>query len=194
MVAFRGVDGFDDLSSIFSIFACRVPRQYEMAQQFMAMLVEKHKLNPADVELAGHSLGGYLASTIGHTMGAKKVWAFNSPGPTKAMREKLAQNMPSKLPQDSVVHIRSQNDVISQWGYEEGIAITIDTTYNHHALKTLQIEISKMLRQKTELVQQVENGLTLNAVFNGLSRRVCKSPAVKKFIRSVFSNPPPKQA
>lgn len=168
-VAFRGTDG-NDLKSNFMIAIGRLPPQFKDAVTFTKLAAEKAGVETKDLSVTGHSLGGYLARTVGRVIDVKKVWAFASPGPSKETRDYLEKIAPSALPNDKIIHIRSRHDIIGLLGTEENIVLELNTSERHHAINKIQNHLSQLLggpnaaqvpaHARTRLLERVFNAVS----------------------------------
>lgn len=191
-VAFRGTDKLTDhgdLDADLGIAFRKLPNQYWEALDFIEAACKENNINPSDMLYTGHSLGGYLARTVGTTLGARSIWTFNSPGPTEKIRNELGQFIPglSAPPGDGLVQIRSSNDLVSAWGYKEGITVEVKTQGNHHGLAGLRQAVDDTLagRAPTPAPRQK---LSLSSVFNEVAKRMANSPVVHNLIERLVDN------
>jgi hypothetical protein len=192
VAAFRGTDSIKDkknLDADLQIIFRKLPNQHNEGLAFVKGFCEKNNINPAEVALTGHSLGGYLAITIGMALGTERIWAFNSPGPTREVRNELSNKIPgiSKPPCKGLVQVRSTHDLISRWQYAEGKVIDIKTPGFHHKLLNLQVGIEAILSGQP-LKPDLPGKKTLSSVFNALSSRLAMSGTVSKIINKLFGS------
>lgn len=184
VIAFRGTDGISDLGSDLKIGFGQVPEQYSQALAFVEQVCKEKGIAPAEIELTGHSLGGYLARTAGETLGAKKVWTFNSPGPTRRERDYLARLIPgTSLPNNKLIQVRSTYDVVGEWGYDEGIILEVKTDGNAHSDASLQRGIETALGKPETPVRE---GLSLSSIFNAVSEKISQSQILRLAIKKLF--------
>ncbi len=125
VIAMRGLNDRADLSSIFAVYARRLPPQHNEAVDFINTACEKLGLDMGDVELTGHSLGGYLSRTVGRSLPVKKIWSFSSPGPAVKVHRALEKAFPHLTSDDRFVHVRSPNDILGLLGVDEEKTIEI---------------------------------------------------------------------
>jgi len=186
-VAFRGTHNIQEKKNFDAdaqIVFRQLPAQYYEGLEFVKNFCDKNNVSPADMEFTGHSLGGYLGITIGTTLGTNKVWAFNSPGPTKQIRNELISKIPGlskPLCCKGLVQIRSSYDVIARWQYEEGKIIDIKTTGGNHGLGSLQEGIEAIISGKPLPVAPPQKP-TLSSIFNEISKRLAESKKIINII------------
>lgn len=185
-VAFRGASSFKVLSSLFSILSRRVPNQHHLALSYVSHVMRKYNIQPEDMELTGHSLGGYLARSVGEAAGVKGIWAFNSPGPTSKIRDAFAAASPRKDKPPAMMHVRSRYDIISKWGYDHGTLIDLDTDGYHHGVTDLRKKLVDILENKAPAAPAGKKKRSLSSIFNDLSRRATASRKVQKMIIKLF--------
>jgi len=191
VLAFRGSDG-NDLKANFAIAQGKLPRQHAHAVDFVYKACDAAGIRIEDVEVTGHSLGGYLARTVGHTLPVKKVWAFAGPGPgpkTRAYLEKLVPK--NSLPNDRIIQIRSKYDVIGLYGSEEKIVLELNTKGSHHAIKAIRNYIDKKLNPDNPQPLKVKTGF-LERVFNVVSKKLASSETLRNALRSLFKHTHPR--
>ena len=189
MVAFRGTDKISDkhdLAADVQIGLRMLPHQYWQALAFVQKACKKNNISRSDIEFTGDSLGGYLARTVGSTLGAKKIWAFNSPGPTKKVKDCVESLIPgvSSAPGDRLIQVRSVSDLISRWGYNEGIIFQIKTTGGPHSLTNLREGIDAALNGQAppQPEKTKDRHLSLSSIYNALSKRMSRSHVVNRLI------------
>ena len=117
------------------------------------------------------------------TLGIGKVWAFNSPGPTKEIRNELINKIPgiSKPPCRGLVQVRSAYDVIAKWQYAEGKIIDVTTVAGNHSLASLQKGIEAAVNGHP-LVPPPPAKRTIASTFNDLSKHLAVSKTVGTLI------------
>ncbi len=191
-VAFRGTDGLSDprdLDADLEIAFKKLPGQYRQGLAFVERVCKENAIDPAKLEYTGHSLGGYLAITVGMSLGAKKIWTFNSPGPTEKIRDELSQEIPgiSALPDSGLVQIRSSGDLISEWGYKEGTTIAVKTAASYHSLANLQEGIRAALHGQPP-VSVITGKKWLSSVFNAVTKTLAQSGLAQAAIRKMVDN------
>lgn len=212
-IAFRGTNSLNrkDLIADIRIFFTRLPPQYERALQFVEDFCRTRNVNPADMIYTGHSLGGYLATTVGATFNSKNIWTFNAPAPDAPTWHNIAHHRSRDVPTVSGpgwIAVRAKNDFISRWGYYgHASTIAINTSSPPHALDTLykaasdiadNRPISPALRPRGFLKRAFNMALTV------VSAVMARSPVISlalKFIMAVgpgekpryrfFQSPPP---
>jgi hypothetical protein len=213
-IAFRGTNNIlskKDLIADVRIFFTRLPPQYERALKFVEDFCREKNVNPADMIYTGHSLGGYLATTVGATFNSKNIWTFNAPAPDAPTWRNIAHHRSPDIPTTSGVgwvDVRANNDFISRWGYYgHASTITIDTSSPPHGLDTLYKAasditngkpVSPALRQRGFLKRAFNMAVTVVSAVMARSRVV---GLALKFIMAVgpgekpryrfFQSPPP---
>jgi hypothetical protein len=198
VVAFRGTDKASDHSDIDSdleIAFRKVPDQYWQALDFVETACRDNGINPSEMAYTGHSLGGYLAKTVGTTLGARSIWTFNSPGPTQKIQDELNRSVPglSAPPGDGLVQIRSEYDLISEWGVKEGITLTVKTVDEHHGLDSLHTAIESKLAGAPDPVHDHGPGFSLARVFNSLSSHLARNHLAGALINRLMGDHGPAQ-
>lgn len=195
MIAFRGASSLKGLSSLFSILSCRLPKQHHQALAYVEHVAKTFNIDPGQLELTGHSLGGYLARSVGEAIGVKSIWAFNSPGPTSDMRQAFAGAATRKVDPQNMVHVRSRYDIISRWGYDHGTVIELDTIGYHHGVSDLrgllQSGVAVQNMKQSSLVATGKKSLRVlfNEAANNFSRYASLSRRIEKLIRKLFYEP-----
>jgi hypothetical protein len=148
-IAFRGMDSTRDLDDVFRIAVGKSPKQVKDAEQFTRIIADQLHLNPADINFCGHSLGGYLAKSVGMAVGAKNIYAYNSPGLFDEDIKRLSKNIETQFREnadditlrrmeENVISVSSRMDIVSWVGPHKGRNIQIDTLSNHHQISTLR--------------------------------------------------------
>ena len=187
-IAFRGTKVAADIPSDIDIALGKLPGQFAIAMNYVEDECRAHNINITDIQLTGHSLGGYLARTAGTALAVNKVWCFNSPGPTQETRDYLEKLIPeTALPNDKIIHFRSKYDIISHWGFDEGEIIEVKTKGDHHSLQNLGQQIARL---ENPLLPDVRIGgacLSLSGVFNRASKFLTQVKEVYSSIREVFN-------
>lgn len=189
-VAFRGTKDMADVVDDISIAFGELPAQFPQAVAFVQEMCRIHGIQAEDMALTGHSLGGYLARTAGTVLAVDKIWLFNSPGPTQQTREDLDKLIPgTHLPSDKIIHIRSQNDVVSHWGYDEGNILEVQTRGRHHGLSGLQKQIDALrgVSSVPDAAHEKKN-CTLRKIFNKVSKMLARSRLMKHAVKLMFNN------
>lgn len=125
VIAMCGLNDRADLRSIFAVYARRLPPQHDDGITFIKTACEKLGLEMNDVELTGHSLGGYLSRTVGRSLPVKKVWSFSSPGPARQIHRTLEKAFPHLSSDDRFTHIRAPNDILGLLGVDEQTTINV---------------------------------------------------------------------
>jgi hypothetical protein len=194
-VAFRGTNGIGDLKDLdadLDIAFRRLPGQYRQALAFIRNVCEKNNINPEEMMLTGHSLGGYLAVAVGTALGAHKMWAFNSPGPTQRIRNRLASEIPciSKPPGNNLVQVRSVDDLISKWQYDQGIIIGVKTAGDSHSLDNLRQGIIDEIAGRPPQPAVPVKKFSLARVFNAVSGVLARSKLAGAVIKRLMDNAP----
>ena len=191
-VAFRGtyklLSDPQDLNADLAIALGHLPDQYAQALTFVQSACKEQGLNPAEMEFVGYSLGGYLAKTVGATLNARKIWTFNSPGPTEEIRDYVEHLIPgiSSPPGKRLVQMRSVYDLISRWGYNEGIILEVKTVGGPHSLVSLRQGINDAINGQALPPSTPEKGpLSLSSIFNAFSKKMSQSKVVNKIINII---------
>jgi hypothetical protein len=197
VIAFRGTDDFikdkKNREADLQIAFWKLPGQYNQAEAFVKDFFDRNKIKPDEVAFTGHSLGGYLAITVGMALGVDKIWTFSSPGPTKGIRDQLTRKIPglSKPPCKGLVQIRSAYDVIARWQYPEGKIIDVETSGGNHSLGILKEGIEAAVSGRQLPPGPGVRG-ELASIFNELSKRLALSGTAEKLINKIFGKNKPR--
>jgi len=200
VVAFRGTNKITDPLNFvadFQIVTRALPDQHLEAVNFVKGFCTKNNISTSDLALTGHSLGGYLAMTVGMELGTARIWAFNSPGPTRDLRDVLSHKIPgvSKPPCDSLVQVRSDHDAISRWQYPEGKIISVATNGVSHGLENLKQGVDAVVTGHA-LPHETIAKKTLSTIFNDVAKELSQSPVAAAIIDRLFGGKghPPRPA
>ncbi|MBU6474939.1 MAG: hypothetical protein KGL10_06465 [Alphaproteobacteria bacterium] len=192
IVAFRGtnLDDPDTIGADVDIAFLRVPRQYWQALAFVQRVCKENGINPAEMHFTGHSLGGYLARTVGTTLGARHIWTFNAPGPSRRIAQRLEREIPgvSKPPGDGLVQVRTASDLVSVWGYDQGITISLDMRGRPHNLDNLAAAIEQTVEGKTLTPVRTPPKDSLSAVFDAVSGGIARSKTAGRLVKKIVDN------
>jgi hypothetical protein len=194
LVAFRGTHAGDrsDVAADIGIFFQQVPKQHSQGVAFIKKICSDYKINPTDIELIGHSSGGYVAKTVAMVLGANRVVGFNAPGPTAKMKEALAKEAHGDhTPPGRLVQIRAEEDVVGKWGFEEGIILEVKTKGDHHTLSTMRQSLEDMIKGSPSPEPEKPKPWSLRAIYNTFSHRVTHSGTIREKIRQIFGNDTP---
>jgi len=194
-VAFRGSDG-NDLKTNFMIAIGGLPSQFKDAYDFTKLAAQKAGIDTKDMNLTGHSLGGYLARTVARVIDVKKVFAFSSPGPSKEVRAYLEKIAPNALPNDKVIHIRSKNDIVGLWGSQENITLEIDTKKHHHAVKNIRKHLAILSGETPDPALVTRKAGFLEKIFNAVSKPLSDGLRLYRSLKKLgtYTNPPARPA
>lgn len=193
-IAFRGTHrgDRDDIMADVGIFFQQIPKQHAQAIAFVQKVCAENDIPPAEVELIGHSSGGYLAKTVAIVLGANRVVGFNAPGPTAKMRENLVKEAHGDhMPPGRLIQIRSTADVVSKWGFEEGIILEVVTKGDHHSLAQLRQSVEDLMKGAPSPEPDKGKLLSLRRLYNAFSQRVTHSGHIRKAIHQIFGNDDP---
>ena len=158
-IAFRGINGVDDLDDALILAVIGYPKQFFDAYAFTRDVEEKYGIDLKKTEFIGHSMGGYLAQAVGISCNAGKIWMYNSP----AMREKDIVRLPEKIESvfqniykpveidyarldERIVSFRTQNDVVARLGKKSGTVLQSGFEIRPHSILTLE----KLLDEQME--------------------------------------------
>ena len=201
-VSFRGTDKITDIRDMgadVKIALLKLPHQYDHGVKFVADFCREKKIDPSSLSFTGHSLGGYLAATVGTFFNSKNIWTFNAPAPDAMTWNNIARTKSpavSAVPGPGWVQIRSNNDLVSKWGYYKGATtVSIDTTGSPHGLGTLRDGALKIVEGKPVIhpVNSAKSGFlsrVFNAVVNNVSRKLATSMVVSLSISFVMAAGP----
>lgn len=186
VIAIRGTNDKPDLRSNFMIFARRLPPQFDDTRAFIQAACDHLGLRSNDIELTGHSLGGYLARAVSRVQEFRKAWCFSSPGPDERTQEKLRELGASNLPADRVIHIRSRHDPIGLFGPDEKMTVEIDTPNYHHDIAFLGRTLATHAGQKVEDTP-LSTPITgkIFTVFNAVSKMLTGPETLRNLIKKL---------
>ena len=186
VIAIRGTNDKLDLRSNFMIFSRRLPPQFNDTMAFINAACDQLGLNTREIELTGHSLGGYLARAISRVQEFRKAWCFSSPGPDERTQEKLRELGASKLPADRIIHIRSRHDPIGLFGPDEKITVEVDTPNFHHDIAFMGRTLATHAGQKVE-DSPLSTPITgkIFSVFNAVSKLVTGAQTLRNLIKKL---------
>lgn len=199
-IAFRGTDKLTDLKDMeadVKIALLRLPHQYENARRFVESVCREKKINPADLSFTGHSLGGYLAATVGASFNSRNIWTFNAPAPDIRIWHRIEKSRNSAcpaVPGAGWVNIRSTGDIIGKWGYYKGATtIGIETPGAPHGLDALQGAVRQIIAGEPVRAARVapKSGFlsrVFNAVASGVSRALARSKTISLVISFVMAD------
>ncbi len=121
-------------------------------------MVQKYAIPPDEIEILGHSMGGYLAKTVGLMIKASRILSISSPGLKRedfASLRKLAKiefgenaaDITKKRLDDTVTSIYSLEDWVPRVNNPRlhGKKLGLHTTEHHHSLHTLEAAFLKKL-------------------------------------------------
>ena len=184
VIAIRGTNDKPDFKSNFMVFSRRLPPQFECTRDFINAVCERLGVECSDIELTGHSLGGYLARTMARVENFKRAWCFSSPGPDERTQEKLQQLGASKLPDDRIIHFRSRHDPIGLFGPDEKMTIEIDTPNYHHDIAFMGRTLANYAEQKIEDIK-LTTPITgkIFSVFNAVSKMLTGPEMLRNLIK-----------
>jgi len=140
---FYGYNAGNDLIDVVKAGFIGVPKQQlRDALAFTGKAAEFCALPVAELDLVGHSLGGYLAKAVAAHTDVAAVWAFNSPGfkrrdPSrfeKVFGEKEKEDPAGETP---IYNFNASFDVVGKWGYQPGAVYEVETPKRHHAMAAM---------------------------------------------------------
>lgn len=192
-IVFRGTHKGDiaDITADINIFLRKIPKQHQQALDFVKKVCADNHITTADVELIGHSSGGYVARTVATVLGANRVVGFNCPGPTAWKKEELSKLAGGDhMPAERFIHIRSTDDVVSRWGYQEGYILEVKTTGDHHGLIQLRAGMVELLKGSLNpAAPAVETKpFSLRGIYNTFSQKITRTPKLRDVIHHIFGN------
>ncbi len=184
VIAIRGTNDKPDLKSNFMIFSRKLPPQFNDTLAFIGQVCDRLGLDCSEIELTGHSLGGYLARTMARVQDFRKAWCFSSPGPDERTQEKLQELGASNLPADRIIHFRSRHDPIGLFGPDEKITIEVDTPNHHHDIAFMGRTLATHAGQKIEDTA-LSTPITgkLFSVFNAVSKMLTGAETLRHLIK-----------
>lgn len=189
-VAFRGTHVTDKnaLHSDLDIVKRDIPRQYAPALAFVQDLCDTHGIKPSDMLFTGHSLGGYIGRLICTTLGRGHVVTFNAPGPTEKIRNDLLTQSGAREPGERLLQFRSTSDIVSTWGYREGVILSFPTNKSH-SLSSLGASMTATHKGEPLPTEENETG-ALSALFNTAGKTIATHPIAQGVIGKLVNNDP----
>lgn len=141
-VVFYGVNDKKDVAPALRAGFFGVPRkQLEEAHDFMRLAIDTYGIEPQNLDIVGHSLGGYLAKSVALHAGADNVWTFNSPGfkrrDTRRIEKLFAREeeiFSVKVTPD-IRTLSSTYDLVGMWGRQAGTVYEVGTPRAHHNIE-----------------------------------------------------------
>jgi hypothetical protein len=185
--AFRGTDDLNDFKSNVAIGFAKVPAQFNNALQFVRDVCDYEGISPEQAKFTGHSLGGYLARTVGTVVNAYKICVFSSPGPTRKTTDFLKTLLPDgHLPNNKTIHIRSKHDVVGLFGAEADNVMELDTASHHHSMRQIRHRLTSLV----ETGHAAEDSFSSPAspvmqAFNFISRKISASTTLRAAIKKL---------
>ena len=201
-VAFRGTDKITDIRDVGAdakIALLKLPHQYDHGVKFVADFCREKNIDPSSLSFTGHSLGGYLAATVGTFFNSRNIWTFNAPAPDAMTWNNIASTKSptvSTVPGPGWVQIRSNNDLISKGGdYKGATTVSIDTAGSPHGLGALREGAVRITEGKSAVhtVSSAKSGVlsrVFNTVVNNVSRKLATSMVVGLSISFVMAAGP----
>lgn len=188
--------GFSDAGDILPVIEAGfkgLPSQLDDALNFTLLCAEKYGIDKSQMEFTGHSLGGYLAKSIGLYYGGHTVWTFNNPGLKFGDDELLraffnAKGIDSPEIPPAIVTINSAFDLVSKWGVQKGRVIEVETEGNHHNMTVL---IERMAGICFIGIEQQEHPSTLRLAMREIFDNIGRSEKITTALRNIFSSNPP---
>lgn len=194
-IVFRGTHKTDwsDIHADVRIFLQQLPKQHAQALDFVKKVSAQYNIQPMNMELIGHSSGGYLARTVATVLGAHRVLTLNSPGPSAKTKEELVKQAGGDhLPPNRLFQIRAVDDIVSKWGYVEGIVLEVDTKDDFHSLAQLRKGVEDVMKGiEPKGPAKKPHPLSLTGLFNNFSQKVTRSGRVREKIHQIFGNDQP---
>lgn len=163
VMAFRGMDGLHDLDDVVKLAFGKVPPQLRDAYKFTKQAMERHNINPADIEYVGHSMGGYLSKAVGLMLDSPKIYSFNGPGlferdlkglPRQIMREfgENKADITESSVAERVLSVNSRWDPVSWLGKLTGRTVNIETEGRPHKLSSLERNFNRVAAELSDAV------------------------------------------
>jgi hypothetical protein len=124
VVAFAGTEDGKDLKADMKIVLNRLPNQRFSAMNLLALAA---KMEPREIYLTGHSLGGALAQIVS-VCTLRKCVSFNSPCMKESIAKIVGKNVDWHGLRSRIVNYRMTNDPVSgtAWGTPVGNTIELD--------------------------------------------------------------------
>lgn len=151
MVCFRGYNGRTDVDDLYSaVIGDDVPEQVRDACRFTQKALEKFALTIENVNVVGHSMGGYLSKAVGIAMNAKEVFAFSALGLRRehmAPLRKLSKEFSSAAEvtvsrlNKITTSIYSTGDATPKSGDYHGKELALVVDKNPHLMKSLEVAL-----------------------------------------------------
>lgn len=141
-VAFCGFSDAGDIKNALEAGFAGLPDQTPEAIEFTRQTAQKYGIEKSQLSFVGHSLGGYLAKSVGWIWGGTGIAPFNSPGFKKGDLEKLQELAASMdiVPCQQKPPVRTVNskyDIVGMWGYHPGEVFEVETACNHHNMREI---------------------------------------------------------
>lgn len=185
--AFRGTDDLNDFKSNFAIGFAKIPAQFNNALQFVRDVCDYEGIPPERAKFTGHSLGGYLARTVGTVVNSCKICVFSSPGPSRKTTDFLKTLLPDgHLPHGKTVHIRSKHDVVGLFGAEADNVMELDTTSHHHSMRQIHHRLTSLLEKGHAAEDSFHHRVSpAMKAFNFISRKISASTTLRAAIKKL---------
>lgn len=141
-VVFYGINDRKDIAPALRAGFFGVPRkQLAQAHEFTRLAADAYGILPQNLDVVGHSLGGYLAKAVAMQAGAESVWTFNSPGFKKRDPRRIEKLFGKEeeifnvtlTPQ--VRTLNSSYDLVGMWGRQAGTVYEVETPRAHHNIE-----------------------------------------------------------
>lgn len=196
-IAFCGFKNAGDIKSVLAAGLTGLPDQTPEALEFTILATQKFEILTSRLNFVGHSLGGYLAKSVGKIWGAQDITPFNSPGFKEGDIEDLNQLakamdiLPCKN-QPQVTGVNSKNDLIGMWGKPTGELYEVDTQSNHHGIATIVQTLATVHKASaafSEVCGKKPNPNPIRAVLSRVCARLGESERVQNTLKGHFRPP-----
>lgn len=152
-IVYSGMDGIEDLEDAITLAVIGYPKQFYDAYIFAQEIAEAYDIDLKTTDFVGHSMGGYLAQSVGIACGAEKMWMYNSPSMRikdiksigKQLLEKLSDDMHVCLKDmnfenlgERIESFRTRNDVVARLGNSQRTVLESGVEMRPHSIETLE--------------------------------------------------------
>lgn len=196
-IAFCGFKNAGDIKSVLAAGLSGLPDQTPEALEFTILATQKFDILTSRLNFVGHSLGGYLAKSVGKIWGAQDVTPINSPGfkPGDAEKldrlAKLMDILPCKT-EPKITGVNSKNDLIGMWGEPSGQLYEVDTQGSHHGIANMVQTLATVHKASAAFSQvcgKTPKPNPIRAVLGRVCAKLGESERVQNTIKGHFRTP-----
>lgn len=192
---FYGYNAGNDLIDVVKAGFFGVPRaQLRDAMHFTGKAAEACGVPASEMDIVGHSLGGYLAKAVATQTKVSSVWAFNSPGFKRRDPARIERILGGAAQEAEVVgdtpiyNFNARFDVVGKWGFQPGTVYEVDTPNRHHALSSM----AEALRRDTPdaaAAAEADTPAKKSGIVSRTFNRIANSDFVQKKLYRAFRRP-----